>query len=46
MVFSTKFEVPDAVGVPVAVKMMSCAPVPVKVPEPAKVTPLAVAEML
>ena len=46
VVFKVKTSVPKAVGVPVAVNTMSWAPVPVKVPDAAKVTPLAVVEML
>ena len=45
--FNVKELVPAAVGVPVAVSTISCAPVPAKIPDPAKVTPLAVvAEIL
>jgi hypothetical protein len=46
VVFNVKLCVPNAVGVPVAVNTMVCAPVPAKVPLPEKVTPLAVAEIL
>ena len=46
VVFKVKELLPAAVGVPVAVNTISCAPVPAKVPEPAKVTPLAVVEIL
>ena len=46
VVFSVKLLLPAAVGVPVAVKTRSCAPVVAKVPEAAKVTPFAIAEML
>ena len=46
VVFNIKLELSETTGVPVAVRTISWAPVPAKVPEPAKVTPLAVAEML
>ena len=46
VVFKVKELDPTAVGVPVAVSTMFCAPVPAKVPEPAKVTPLAVAVIM
>ena len=46
VVFNVKLLLPAAVGVPVAVKTRFCAPVVAKVPEAAKVTPFAIAEML
>jgi len=46
VVLIVKLDVPDVAGVPVAVRIISWAPVPAKVPEPVKVTPPAVAEML
>ena len=36
---------PGPVGIPVAVSTMFCDPVPAKVPEAAKVTPLTVVEI-
>ena len=46
LVFKVKELDPAAVGVPVAVSTMFCAPVPAKVPLAAKVTPLAVVEIV
>jgi hypothetical protein len=46
VVFKVKELLPAAVGVPVAVSTMFCAPVPANVPLAAKVTPLAVVEIL
>ena len=45
VVFKVKLLAPPAVGVPVAVSTMFCDPVPAKVPEAAKVTPLTVVEI-
>jgi hypothetical protein len=46
VVFKVKLYVPEAIGVPEAVRTMDCEPVPAKVPLPENVTPLAVAEIL
>jgi hypothetical protein len=46
VVFKVKELLPAAVGVPVAISTIFSAPVPAKVPDLAKVTPLAMVEIL
>lgn len=46
VVFNVKALVVPYIGVPLAVNTIFCKPVPAKVPAPAKVTPLALVEIL